>query len=789
MDKGILADGNALIVAPTATGKSYIGRRIIINAVANGEPGTHVYLVPYRALASEMYDSFLCEVSQEGVEAVVRIATGDHTDPIYPHKTNILVATYERFASLLPAEELILGRVVVDEIHLIADPTRGVVVEGIIARMKSHKPPKSICALSAIITNPEELGEWLGVPVILGKVSDRRVEVDFLCEEVSDVDGTLADELQSTLQNSEQALIFCHSKASSQKLARDLKSLVGKYLKEADIKGLNELALMVAESEEEDVEELSKLLSGGIAFHHAGLSKDSRKAVEVAYRNRHLKAIACTPTLAAGVNLPAGTVVLRDIFRIEFVRGYPHKVMISVGEMLNMLGRAGRPGQVERGRAIALVSEGELHKDDLDELKAAISDGRGNPVMSRFPDSFDSLMRFLLAVVADKGEATFADFAKTMEHTYWYYEDPHRIDFSRSFKEDIMEDIPSFARVGDDMFVDETWLVPDGISGIVVSGPKKYTFTLALSKFECSCPAKSKWHRQEVCKHLACAIHYLLFGSNVEREKRERATYASAHHFRKTLDLGTKVNRAVELLSSWKLLERVPGGFKATKVGLLGANSILDLLLIRTAYNHLKELKGTPSNVDVAKIIVNDYFAEDAKRDRWLKAITPWLDEIDIREIKLPEKYRGDFERGLENLGQLATLYGEIADSIGRPEIAEICRMTRGCLQYGVYPELVPIISLRIPELKRARCRFLYDEKGIRRLEDLANAKPQSISGRPIPLAHAQRFVERAKQMWEARGNIIDAESGERDKEIDDFISYYQVDQLSLFVDNGVLRE
>jgi hypothetical protein len=56
---GVLDSGDGLIVAPTATGKSYIGRAILRRAVQRGEAGVHAYLVPYRALAAEMYDSFL----------------------------------------------------------------------------------------------------------------------------------------------------------------------------------------------------------------------------------------------------------------------------------------------------------------------------------------------------------------------------------------------------------------------------------------------------------------------------------------------------------------------------------------------------------------------------------------------------------------------------------------------------------------------------------------------------------------------------------------------------------
>ena len=92
-----------------------------------------------------------------------------------------------------------------------------------------------------------------------------------------------------------------------------------------------------------------------------------------------------------------------------FVRRRPHRVVLSTGELLNMLGRAGRPGQVEAGWGVALVEPGLLDEHELSQLEVAIRDARGNPVRSRLPDSFDSLMRFLLTVISDRGEATLQD--------------------------------------------------------------------------------------------------------------------------------------------------------------------------------------------------------------------------------------------------------------------------------------------------------------------------------------------------------------------------------------------
>ncbi|MDI6639057.1 MAG: hypothetical protein QME82_09170, partial [Bacillota bacterium] len=302
---GVLATGNCLIVAPTGTGKSYIGRTILKDAAVRGEPGVHVYLVPYRALAAEIYESFVRELAVEhgceesvadgdagtrgssedrgrsgdrgssgdrsgsedrgtsgdrsspedrgsaedrgalGVHSSaraqaeerghsaarldlprlaprVKIATGDHRDPFYPADTDILVATFERFSALLASPDLRLGRIVIDEVHLLADESRGPTLETLLVRLKTWKRPTSICALSAVISNPQGLADWLGVPLVLGSPADRTVRVEFRCELAKDTAKRVESELEEVLAHGEQAIIFCRSKADSQKVATDL---------------------------------------------------------------------------------------------------------------------------------------------------------------------------------------------------------------------------------------------------------------------------------------------------------------------------------------------------------------------------------------------------------------------------------------------------------------------------------------------------------------------------------------------------------------------------------------
>jgi helicase len=148
---GVLDGGSALILAPTATGKSHIGREAIRWALERERAATHAYLVPFRALADEVFDAFQDSLGHTG--ARIRIITGDYRDPIRPDQADLVVSTYESFVGLVRAAGFRPGVVVADEVHLIADETRGPVVEGLFARLLRSGRAQSICALSAVVDN------------------------------------------------------------------------------------------------------------------------------------------------------------------------------------------------------------------------------------------------------------------------------------------------------------------------------------------------------------------------------------------------------------------------------------------------------------------------------------------------------------------------------------------------------------------------------------------------------------------------------------------------------------
>jgi len=188
---GVLDGGSALIVAPTATGKSYIGREAIVRALRRGEPGTHAYLVPFRALAAEVYDAF--QELLAGTDARVRISTGDHRDPLRPDEADLVVATYESFAGLLQRASFRPGVVVADEVHLIADDERGPVVEGLFARLLASGRLRALCALSAVVENGAELADWLGIPLVQGSTDDRPVPLSLEVRLADDLDEVLRE--------------------------------------------------------------------------------------------------------------------------------------------------------------------------------------------------------------------------------------------------------------------------------------------------------------------------------------------------------------------------------------------------------------------------------------------------------------------------------------------------------------------------------------------------------------------------------------------------------------------
>jgi helicase len=509
--------------------------------------------------------------------------------------------------------------------------------------------------------------------------------------------------------------------------------------------------------------------------------KSLRRKIESAYRDGWIRVLTATPTLAAGVNLPAEVVVVRDVFRSDIVRGIYRQVQVPSGEILNMLGRAGRPHKSHTGVGVALIEKRFERDPKVQTLRAAIEAGRGTAVRSQLLDSFEGLMRFVLAIVVERGETTREDVAGAFRKTLAHYHVSEDIQFDRAFEEDMMEDIPSYQKVIDakgNICLKEHRLSPDGVHVEVFSSGKVYQVTLGVTGIECSCPAASRYYRGQVCKHQACAIHDLLFADGIEPEVRTRAIYNCGHVFGRTLDVGTRLQQALEILTHWGMVEHVPGAFRVTKLGEVASTSGLDLLFVRQAVRRIESAEAADYKT-VARWAVEDYLAEEKHQDQWVAAIQAWLDEVDVRKISHPARYRGDFEQRVDDLSRVCLLYEKAAEALGKPQVAETAHQASLCLRYGVAPEVVPLMALGFPNLRRARSRYLYD-KGIHGLDDLAQADPTRLADpKRVPETFVREWVSHAQEIHQARA-VARADKEEADPEFDELISRFRLDPAAL---------
>lgn len=167
----------------------------------------------------------------------------------------------------------------------------------------------------------------------------------------------LLEVVQDTIAKNKQALVFVNSRRSAEKAAEDI--AIKLKVKDVRFDALAEDVLGVLGRPTDQCERLAKCIKKGVAFHHAGLHPRQKELVEDAFRAGVIKIIGCTPTLAAGIDVPAFRAIIRDVKRY----GSHGLSDIPVLEYLQMAGRAGRPKFDTFGESILIaVNEGEKNR-------------------------------------------------------------------------------------------------------------------------------------------------------------------------------------------------------------------------------------------------------------------------------------------------------------------------------------------------------------------------------------------------------------------------------------------
>jgi len=385
---------NLLLCAPTGAGKTNVAMLTMLNIISQYRTSSSaddtsnidlkafkiVYVAPMKALVQEVVANFGKRLAAYNI--VVRELSGDSNLTRQEiGETQLIVTTPEKWDIITRKSDdrtftQLVRLVIIDEIHLLHDD-RGPVLESLVSRtirqVETTQEPIRIVGLSATLPNYEDVATFLRVDPSNGLFffdnSFRPVPLQQQYIGITEKKALKKIQLQNQIcyekvllqrENSNQVLIFVHSRADTYKTAQALRDMAiaaddtEKFVR--SVGGTRE----ILNEEQESVKnaELKEVLPYGFGIHHAGLGREDRQLVEDLFADKHLQVLVCTATLAWGVNLPAHCVIIKGTQMYNPEKG--RWVELSPLDIMQMLGRAGRPQYDTEGEGIIITAHSEL---------------------------------------------------------------------------------------------------------------------------------------------------------------------------------------------------------------------------------------------------------------------------------------------------------------------------------------------------------------------------------------------------------------------------------------------
>jgi helicase len=407
LENGLLDEINLVISSPTASGKTIVAELAIINNWLK-KGGKSIYIVPLRALAYEKYEEFKEKYSKLGLK--IGVSTGDlDSTSDYLGNKDLIILTSEKLDSLIRHKATWLNEislVIADETHLLTEASRGPTLEIVLTLLKETLSPQ-IIALSATISNADEIASWLNanlvisdyrpVPLKKGILAEEKLILEDKIEEV----GDLTSFIKKVVKKGKQVLIFFSTRKNAESFAEKLAKEFPLVESEIARKVLNALEVPTKQCKKE-----YECLKHGVAFHHAGLVDKQRVLIEKGFREGKIDVICATTTLAAGLNLPAFLVIVRDLKR--YASGYSQ--YLPNFEIQQMLGRSGRPRYDKAGLGVLVAK----NFSEVEELKERYLYGELEPITSKL--SVEPIFRnHVLSLIA-------SEFVHSMEKLFNFFE-------------------------------------------------------------------------------------------------------------------------------------------------------------------------------------------------------------------------------------------------------------------------------------------------------------------------------------------------------------------------------
>lgn len=378
---GLLRGSHLVVSAPTSSGKTMIGELAALKGAL--QRNRSFFLLPLRALVNDKHQQFGRTYGGFGVKTIR--ATGEITDDIpslMRGQYDICLMTYEKFTVLALGSPHILDQVstvVVDEVQMIADESRGTNLEFLLTLLRMRRREgiePQIIALSAVIGDTNGLERWLGARLL--RRNERPIPLN---EGILRADGTFrfvdSDGHEQTtpayiqrqwgkgssqdwiiplarklVAEGKQVIVFRETRGEARGCALYLARALGLPPAQEALDALPTGDPSAASND------LRAAVSAGVAFHTADLDREERLVIEEQFRapGSLLRVIAATTTLAMGVNTPAEAVIIAGL-------EHPGSKPYSVAEYKNIAGRAGRQGYAQEGSSflLALSPQEEYH--------------------------------------------------------------------------------------------------------------------------------------------------------------------------------------------------------------------------------------------------------------------------------------------------------------------------------------------------------------------------------------------------------------------------------------------
>ncbi|CAM9807850.1 unnamed protein product, partial [Scytosiphon promiscuus] len=381
---------NLLVCAPTGAGKTNVAMLSLLQLVRQHIRGgalerggiKAIYVAPMKALAQEVVSKFSQRLKPLGL--VVREYTGDmQLSKQEVEGSQVIVTTPEKWdvvtrkggdGSLVSS----VGLIMIDEVHLLADE-RGAVIESIVARtqryMETTQTLIRLVGLSATLPNYQDVAAFLRVnpskglfyfgpehrPVpleqtFIGVTDKQRVRQQAMMNRVA------YERTRESLQRGHQVMVFVHARKDTVRTGQAILELAQRdnALEEFTCAGSEHWGRHAQQVAKSRNKELRDLFEAGVGCHHAGMLRSDRGLTERSFEDGAIKVLVCTATLAWGVNLPAHTVIIKGTEVYNPEKGGLQD--ISMLDVLQVFGRAGRPQYDTSGEAIMITTHKSLDK-------------------------------------------------------------------------------------------------------------------------------------------------------------------------------------------------------------------------------------------------------------------------------------------------------------------------------------------------------------------------------------------------------------------------------------------